>query len=203
MQSRIRSRLGLWAILAIVVVALAAAGGASLASGDSSAGANTRTLHFLLREDQQVLDRAPAGPSNGDLVLLRGDLLNPKTRAAVGTELGTYVMVDAANQNRSVADVVFAPDARTNLAGADQITMETIFDSVPGNARLGDHRRHWQVQERARPGRVTRRARWSHRCRRPPEHAVTGREPTHALGRALPAGRGASGACPPAARLFC
>jgi hypothetical protein len=41
-------------------------------------------------------------------------------------------MVDAANQNRSVADVVFAPDARTNLAGADQITMETIFDSVPG-----------------------------------------------------------------------
>lgn len=132
MQSRIRSRLGLWAIVAIVVVALAAAGGASLASGDSSSGANTRTLHFLLREDQQVFDRAPAGPSNGDLVVLRGDLLNPKTRAAVGTELGTYVMVDAANQNRSVADVVFAPDARTNLAGADQITMETIFDSVPG-----------------------------------------------------------------------
>ena len=50
----------------------------------------------------------------------------------MGTELGTYVMVDAANQNRSVADVVFATDARTNLAGADQITMETIFDSVPG-----------------------------------------------------------------------
>lgn len=134
MQSRVRSRLALWAILAIVIVALAAAGGASLASGDSSAGASTstRTLHFLLREDQQVLDRAPAGPSNGDLVLLRGDLLNPKTRAAVGTEVGMYVMVDAANQNRSVANVAFTPDARTNLAEADQITMQVIFDSVPG-----------------------------------------------------------------------
>ena len=43
-----------------------------------------------------------------------------------------YVMVDAANQNRSVATVVFTPDARTNLAEADQITMQTIFDSVPG-----------------------------------------------------------------------
>ena len=29
-------------------------------------GAGTRTMHFLLREDQQVIDRAPAGPSNGD-----------------------------------------------------------------------------------------------------------------------------------------
>ncbi len=132
MQSHIRSRLALWAILAIVIVALAAAGGASLASGDSSTGASTRTIHLLLREDQQVLDRAPAGPSNGDLVLLRGDLLNPKTRAAVGTEVGMYVMVDAANQNRSVANVVFTPNARTNLAEADQITMQTIFDSVPG-----------------------------------------------------------------------
>jgi len=132
MQSHIRSRLALWAILAIVIVALAAAGGASLASGDSSTGASTRTIHLLLREDQQVLDRAPAGPSNGDLVLLRGDLLNPKTRAAVGTEVGMYVMVDAANQNRSVANVVFTPDARTKLAEADQITMQTIFDSVPG-----------------------------------------------------------------------
>ncbi len=35
MQSRLRSRLILWAILALVVVALAAAGGASLASGDA------------------------------------------------------------------------------------------------------------------------------------------------------------------------
>jgi hypothetical protein len=131
MQSHIRSRLALWAILAIVIVALAAAGGASLASGDSSTGASTRTIHLLLREDQQVLDRAPAGPSNGDLVLLRGDLLNPKTRAVVGTEVGMYVMVDASNQNRSVANVVFTPDARTNLAEADQITMQTIFDSVP------------------------------------------------------------------------
>jgi hypothetical protein len=131
MQSRLRSRLILWAILALVVAALAAAGGASLASGDSSGGTSTRTLHFLLREDQRVLDRAPAGPSNGDLVLLRGDLLNPTTRPAVGTEV-MYVMVDAANDNRSVANVVFTPDARTRLAQADQITMQTIFDSVPG-----------------------------------------------------------------------
>jgi hypothetical protein len=132
MQSRLRSRLALWGILAIVVVALAAAGGASLASGDSSTGTSTQTVHFLLREDQQVLDRAPAGPSNGDLVLLRGDLLNPKTRAVVGTEVGMYVMVDAANQNRSAANIVFTPNARTNLAQADQIAVQTLFDSVPG-----------------------------------------------------------------------
>ena len=55
-----------------------------MASGDSSSGANTRTLHFLLREDQQVFDRAPAGPSNGDLVVLRGDLRNSEDASRGG-----------------------------------------------------------------------------------------------------------------------
>jgi hypothetical protein len=132
MHSRLRSRLALWAILAVVIVALAAAGGAALAAGDSSGKAGTRTMHFLLREDQQVLDRAPAGPSNGDLVLLRGDLLNPKTRNAVGTEIGMYVMVDASRDNRSAANFVFTPNATSRLAQADQITGQAIFDSVPG-----------------------------------------------------------------------
>ena len=89
-------------------------------------------MHLLLREDQQVLDRAPAGPSNGDLVLLRGDLLNPKTRKTVGTEIGMYVMVDASHDNRSIASFVFTPNATSMLAKADQISGQTIFDSVPG-----------------------------------------------------------------------
>jgi hypothetical protein len=132
MHSRLRSRLALWAILAVVIVALAAAGGAALASGDSSAESSSRTMHFLLREEQQVLDRAPAGASNGDLVLLRGDLLNPKSREAVGTEIGMYVMVDASSDNRSAADFVFTPNATSRLAQADQISGQAIFDSVPG-----------------------------------------------------------------------
>jgi hypothetical protein len=91
------------------------------------------TLHFLLRETQQVIDRAPAGPSNGDLVLVRGELLNPKTRKPVGAEVGSYVMVDAANENRSAAQIVFTPKVRSSLAQADQITTAGIFDSVPSN----------------------------------------------------------------------
>lgn len=110
---------------------LALAGGAAVASTGSSGGTSARTLHFLLREEQQVIDRAPRGPSNGDLVLVRGELLDPQTREPVGTEIGTYVMVDSKNENRSLAQVVFTPNARTKLAKADQITMQTIFDSVP------------------------------------------------------------------------
>jgi hypothetical protein len=41
-------------------------------------------------------------------------------------------MVDSANDNRSLANVVFTPNARTGLAKADQIAFQTIFDSVPG-----------------------------------------------------------------------
>jgi hypothetical protein len=64
-------------------------------------------------------------------VLVRGDLLNPKTRKPVGMELGSYVMVVAATENRSAAQIVFTPDARSSLARADQITTAGIFDSVP------------------------------------------------------------------------
>ena len=132
MSTPLRSRLILWAAVALVAVVLAAVGGAAMASGDSSAGSGTRTLHFLLREDQQILDRAPAGPSNGDVVILRGDLLNPKTRKVVGKEIGMYVMADASNENRSVASVVFTPNATRMLAKSDQIASQVIFDSVPG-----------------------------------------------------------------------
>jgi hypothetical protein len=128
---RKRPRLIAGAIFATALIAIAAACGAAFASGNGSAGGHTTTLHFLLRETQQVIDRAPAGPSNGDLVLVRGDLLNPKTRKPVGTELGSYVMVDAATENRSAAQIVFTPGARSSLAQADQITTAGIFDSVP------------------------------------------------------------------------
>jgi hypothetical protein len=127
---RRRTWLGIGAALATIAVLATAA---LDASGGSAR--HVRTMHFLLAEQQQVLDRAPAGPSNGDLVLLRGQLLNPKTRAPVGAEIGMYVMADAQHQNRSIATTVFTPNARTNLAQADQLTIETIFDSVAQPAR--------------------------------------------------------------------
>ena len=111
-----RPRLIAGAICATALISIAAAAGAAFASDDAPAGGHATTMHFLLRETQQVIDHAPAGPSNGDLVLVRGELLNPKTRKPVGTELGTYVMVDAANENRSLAQIVFTPDARSSLA---------------------------------------------------------------------------------------
>jgi hypothetical protein len=125
------------ATLAFAAALVAAAGRAAIASTGASGGTSTRTLHFFLREEQQVIDRAPSGPSNGDLVLLRGDLLDPKTRTPVGSEIGSYVMVDSKNENPSIVNVVFTPNARTKLAKADQITMQTIFDSVPEPPQIG------------------------------------------------------------------
>ena len=49
----------------------------------------------------------------------------------MGTEVGSYIMVDAAHQGRSLATIVFTPDARSRLAKADQITAQTIFDFAP------------------------------------------------------------------------
>jgi hypothetical protein len=123
----------LWTLVAACLAGLVVACGVALASTHGSSHVRGRTLHFLLRETPQVLDRAPAGPSNGDVVLLRGVLLNPRSRAAVGTEIGMYVMVDSGADNRSIANVVFTPNARTRLASADQIVFQTVFDSVPGS----------------------------------------------------------------------
>ena len=121
--------------LSIFIVACFAAAAIAVTSALASTGGEPAqrgtTLHFLLREQQQVIDRAPSGPSNGDLVLLRGTLLDPDTRQAVGTEVGSYFMVDAAHQGRSLATIVFTPDARSRLAKADQITAQTIFDFAP------------------------------------------------------------------------
>lgn len=137
-QWRFRFRRGIVIAFGLTTL-LAAAGATAIASTGASGGtsASTRTLHFLLREEQQVIDRAPRGPSNGDLVLLRGELLDPKTRTPVGTEIGSYLMVDSKNENRSIVNVVFTPNARTKLAKADQITMQTIFDSVPEPPQIG------------------------------------------------------------------
>jgi hypothetical protein len=132
MQQRSSFQFRRGTLLALGLATLAAViGGGAIASTSSSGSASGQTLHFYLREEQQVIDRAPSGPSNGDLVLLRGTLLDPKTRAPVGTEIGTYVMVDSRNENRSLVNVVFTPNARTKLAKADQITMQTIFDAAP------------------------------------------------------------------------
>jgi hypothetical protein len=132
MQQRFSFQSRRGALVALGLATLASViGGGAIASTGSSSGASGRTLHFYLREEQQVIDRAPTGPSNGDLVLLRGELLDPKTRAPVGTEIGTYVMVDSKNENRSLVNVVFTPNARTKLAKADQITMQTVFDTAP------------------------------------------------------------------------
>jgi hypothetical protein len=130
-QRTFHFRRGISVALGLAALTVAVGGAAAVASTSTSAEANARTLHFFLREEQQVIDRAPKGPSNGDLVLLRGELLDPKTRAPVGTEIGMYVVVDKKNENPSLVNVVFTPNARTKLAKADQITMQTIFDSVP------------------------------------------------------------------------
>jgi hypothetical protein len=105
--------------------------GVSLASAGSPASVQAKRLHFLLREQQQVVvDRAPKGPSSGDVVLLRGDLLDPATRSPVGSEVG-YCMGADNVEGRAVCTVVLAPAARTALAKADTIYLGAVFDNVP------------------------------------------------------------------------
>ena len=72
------------ALVAAILAGLVVAVGVALASTGASSHGHTRTLHFLLRETPQVISRGPAGPSNGDVVLLRGELLNPLDQGRCG-----------------------------------------------------------------------------------------------------------------------
>ena len=111
---------------AAALAGLAHGVGTSAGSGESSPA----TLHFLLREEFVPLDEGAKGPSDHERALLRGTLLDPKSREARGTELGVCIAADTANQNRLLCQIVFAPSARQSLAAADQITAQVIFDNV-------------------------------------------------------------------------
>jgi hypothetical protein len=53
-------------------------------------------------------------------------------RDRVNKLVGRCERPDAAlKENRSLVNVVFTPNARTKLAKADQITVQTIFDTAP------------------------------------------------------------------------
>lgn len=112
----------------------AAAVVATLAYGiGTSAGAPQAapaTLHYLLRERDFPLDEGTSGPSDYERILYRGTLLDPKSRKAVGAELGVCIAADVANQHRLVCQFVFTPSATRSLSFADQITAQMVFDDV-------------------------------------------------------------------------
>jgi hypothetical protein len=123
-------RRGRWAAGA-VAIALATSAGAALATTDGGVKHEATRLHFLVKESFNVIERAPKGPSNGDVLYITGDLLDPKTQKVVGYEAGKCLVVDAANQARAVCDIVFTPRATTALSGAEKVTAQGIFDDVP------------------------------------------------------------------------
>lgn len=88
------------------------------------------STHYLLRETVLPLDEGKSGPSDFERVIYRGTLLDPKTRKAVGAELGVCIDADNANQHRFVCQFVFTPSATRALSFADQITAQMIFDDV-------------------------------------------------------------------------
>ena len=105
---------------------LATGVGTSAGSGEASAA----TLHFLLKEEFVPFDEGKAGPSDHERAILRGTLLDPKTRQPRGSELAVCIAADTANQGRLVCQIVFTPTAQRSLAAADQITAQAIFDNV-------------------------------------------------------------------------
>ena len=119
-------------VIALAVATAAALAGLAYGVGTSagSGEASPATLHFLLREDFVPLDEGKTGPSDHERALLRGTLLDPKSRKPRGTELGVCIAADTANQTRLVCQIVFTPAARRSLAAADQITAQAIFDDV-------------------------------------------------------------------------
>ncbi len=124
-------RLRLWAV-AIAVIALALGAGAGIASSGSSQGEKVTRLRFLLTETFDVIsDVAPKGPSKGDLVVLHGQLLDPKTKKVVGYEGGHCTNVDSV-ELRGVCEVVFTPGATRSVAQSPQITAQAFVDNVQG-----------------------------------------------------------------------
>lgn len=115
-------------VLAVAAAVTGLAYGVGTSAGSSEASG--KTLHFVLREEFIPLDEGAKGPSDHERVLLRGTLLDPGSKAPRGTELGTCIAADTARQNRLVCQVVFTPSATRDLAGADQITAQVVFDDV-------------------------------------------------------------------------
>jgi hypothetical protein len=129
-MNRLNLRRALWAAGG-VVVALGISSTGALATTDGGVRHEATRLHFLVKESFNVIERAPKGPSNGDVLYITGDLLDPKTQKVVGYEAGKCLVVDAANQARAVCDIVFTPRATTALSGAEKVTAQGIFDDVP------------------------------------------------------------------------
>jgi hypothetical protein len=129
-MNKLNMRRALWAGCALVV-ALGSGSTGALATTDGGAKHEATRLHFLVKESFNVIERAPKGPSNGDVLFITGDLLDPKTQKVVGYEAGKCLVVDAANQARAVCDLVFTPRATTALSGAEKVTAQGIFDDVP------------------------------------------------------------------------
>ncbi len=119
-------------VIALAVATAAALAGLAYGVGTSagSGEASAATLHFLLKEEFVPLDEGKKGPSDHERAILRGTLLDPKTRQPRGTELAVCIAADTANQGRLVCQIVFTPTARRSLAAADQITAQAIFDNV-------------------------------------------------------------------------
>ena len=170
MQSRIRSRLGLWAILAIVVVALAAAGGASLASGDSSAESSSRTHPFP----------AAGGSAGPRPCARRAEQRRPRPASRRPPE---SEVASRGYRDRDVCD-------GRRLEPQPQCRELRVHARRPDESRAGgsDHGRRSSTRCPGRSSRPsqealastrTRTARSCHttgptvyRCRRPPEHGV-------------------------------
>jgi hypothetical protein len=115
------------ALMAAVAVATLAYG---ISTSVGASAATPSTLHFLLRENVFPLDEGKRGPSDYERLIYRGTLLDPKSRNAVGAELGVCIAADVANQHRLVCQFAFTPSATRGLALADQITAQMIFDDV-------------------------------------------------------------------------
>jgi hypothetical protein len=125
-----RRRIVIRLLLAVATLStLALAAGLATSRGASGA----TTLHFLLRESATPRDEGAKGPSDFERVLYKGALLDPKTRKAVGHELGVCTLVDARTDMRMVCQLVFTPGARQGLSFADQISATTVFDDVPSS----------------------------------------------------------------------
>jgi hypothetical protein len=129
-MDKLNLRRGRW-VAGTVAIALATSAGAALATTDGGVKNEATRLHFLVKESFNVIERAPKGPSNGDVLYITGDLLDPNTKKVVGYEAGKCLVVDAANQARAVCDIVFTPRATTALSGAEKVTAQGIFDDVP------------------------------------------------------------------------
>ena len=65
------------------------------------------------------------------MAIFRGQLLDPKTKKAIGYEGGNCTNVDSV-ELRGVCTAIFTPNATHSVAQAAQITAQAFFDDVEG-----------------------------------------------------------------------